>query len=51
VLASYAATAALGAAGLAMTLLSLRGAISVLGGVGASALVFGVLLKRIDMSL
>ncbi len=51
VLASYAATLLLGLAGVAMTLLSLRGALAVLGGVGAAALTIGVFLKRIDMSL
>ncbi len=51
VVASYIATAALGGAAITMTLVSLRGALIVLGSVSATALVIGVLLKRIDMSL
>jgi len=51
VLASYAATGILGAAAVAMTLLALNGALIVLGSVSVAALVVGVLLKRIDMSL
>ncbi len=51
VLASYAVTAGLGAAAITMTLVSLDGALIVLGLVSLTALVCGVLLKRIDMSL
>ena len=51
VVASYGATAALGVAAITMTLVSLSGASIVLGLVILAALVFGVLLKRIDMSL
>jgi UDP-GlcNAc:undecaprenyl-phosphate GlcNAc-1-phosphate transferase len=51
VLASYGATAALGAAAVAMTLLPERGALSLLGALVAVALLFGLLLKRIDMGL
>ncbi|NIL99638.1 MAG: undecaprenyl/decaprenyl-phosphate alpha-N-acetylglucosaminyl 1-phosphate transferase [Acidobacteria bacterium] len=51
VVASYVATAALGGAAITMTLVSLRGALIVLGAVSAAALVVGILLKRIDMSL
>jgi len=51
VVASYAVTAGLGAAAITMTLVSLDGALIVLGLVSGTALVCGVLLKRIDMSL
>jgi UDP-GlcNAc:undecaprenyl-phosphate GlcNAc-1-phosphate transferase len=51
VVASYVATAILGIAALAMTLLSLRGAAAVLAGVVLSALIFAAWLKTIDMSL
>ena len=51
VVASYVATALLGAAGVAMTLLALEGALIVLGSVSFSALIVGVLLRRIDMRL
>jgi len=51
VVVSYAATALLGAAAVAMMLSDTRGAAVVLAIVVAAALVCGVLLKRIDMSL
>ncbi len=51
VVASYGATTALGVAAIVMTLVSLNGALIVLGSVSLTALVSGVLLKRIDMSL
>lgn len=51
VVASYGATAALGVAAIMMTLVSLNGALIVLGSVSLAALVFGAFLKRIDMSL
>ena len=51
VVVSYVATALLGAAGLTMSLVSLHGALAVLGGVSVAALAFGLWLKRIDMSL
>ena len=51
VLASYGATAVLGAAALGMSLLDLQGAGFVLAGVFALALLLGLWLKRIDMSL
>jgi len=51
VVASYVATAVLGLAGVAMTLLSLDGALIVLGSVALSALILGALLRRIDMRL
>ena len=51
VIASYVATALLGIAGITMTLVSLRGAVTVLVVVSLSALIFGLLLKRIDMRL
>jgi UDP-GlcNAc:undecaprenyl-phosphate GlcNAc-1-phosphate transferase len=51
VMASYGATALLGAAAVAMTQLSARGALSVLGAVAVVALALAVWLRRIDMSL
>ncbi len=48
---SYAATALLGAAAVAMSLLTAPGALAVLGAVVASALVVAVLLRRVDMGL
>jgi UDP-GlcNAc:undecaprenyl-phosphate GlcNAc-1-phosphate transferase len=51
VLVSYAATAALGAAAVTMTLLAARGAGVVLAVVLSVALVLALLLKRIDMRL
>jgi UDP-GlcNAc:undecaprenyl-phosphate GlcNAc-1-phosphate transferase len=51
VLASYGATAFLGVAALAMSLLPLNGAAMVLGGVVLLAMVTGLWLRRIDMSL
>jgi len=51
VLAAYAASTLLGSAAIAMILLPLSGALAVLGSVVGSALVLGLLLKRIDMSL
>ena len=51
VLGSYAATAFLGGAALAMSLVSLEAAAMVLGGVVLLAVVTGILLRRIDMSL
>ena len=51
VVASSIATAVLGGAAVAMSLLDLRGAAMVLGGVVAAALLLAVLLKRINMSL
>ena len=51
VLASWAATALLGAAAVVMTQVSARGALSVLGIVAVVALALAVWLRRIDMSL
>lgn len=51
VVASYAATALLGASAVAMMLLDTRGAWIVLAGLVVAALVAALLLKRIDMSL
>ncbi len=51
VLASYVATALLGAVAVAMTLLPVRGAAVALGAVVVAALTVGLLLKRIDMGL
>jgi len=51
VLVSYAATATLGAAAVALILLSTRGASIVLAAVVVLGLFLGLLLKRIDMSL
>ena len=51
VLASYGATALLGAAAVAMTLLPLQGALGVLGGVALAGLVLAGMLRRVDMSL
>lgn len=51
VVASYAATAALGGAAVTMSMLGTVGAAWVLGAVVAAAIVAGALLKRIDMSL
>jgi UDP-GlcNAc:undecaprenyl-phosphate GlcNAc-1-phosphate transferase len=51
VLVSYAATAALGAAAVAMTLLPIAGAAVVLAGVVVVALLVALLLRRIDMGL
>jgi len=51
VIASYAATALLGGAAVAMTLLPVRGAVAVLGLVALFALLLALLLKRIDMGL
>jgi UDP-GlcNAc:undecaprenyl-phosphate GlcNAc-1-phosphate transferase len=48
---SYVATAALGAAAVALTQLSTRGASFVLAAVVVAGLLLGLLLKRIDMSL
>jgi UDP-GlcNAc:undecaprenyl-phosphate GlcNAc-1-phosphate transferase len=51
VLVSYGATALLGAAALALTLLPLEGAALVLGSVMIAALGAGIWLKRIEMTL
>lgn len=51
VVCSYVATAALGAAALALTLLPVQGALAVLGSVLLAALVVGVWLKSIEMTL
>lgn len=51
VLASYAVTALLGAAGVAVMLLDVRGALGVLGALGALGLGFAWWLKKIDMGL
>jgi len=51
VCASYAATAVLGGAALAMTLLPARGALAVLGVTLGLALALGLVLRRIDMGL
>ena len=51
VLVSYAVTASLGGAAIAMTLLPLQGALGVLGGLAVTAGVLTLLLKRIDMGL
>ena len=51
VLGSYGATAFLGGAALAMSLVPLESAAMVLGGVALLAMVTGFLLRRIDMSL
>jgi hypothetical protein len=48
---SYAAAALLGAAGVAVTLLDIRGALGVLAALGASGLGFAWWLKKIDMGL
>jgi UDP-GlcNAc:undecaprenyl-phosphate GlcNAc-1-phosphate transferase len=48
---SYAATALLGGAAVAMTVLPIEGAAAVLGAVVLLALTLGVVLKRIDMGL
>jgi len=51
VVASYGATALLGAAAVTMTQSSVRGATMVIGVVAAAGLILGLLLRRIDMSL
>ena len=51
VLASYAATALLGAAAVTMTQTSVRGATTMLALVAGAGLVLALLLRRIDMSL
>jgi UDP-GlcNAc:undecaprenyl-phosphate GlcNAc-1-phosphate transferase len=51
VVVSYGATASLGLAALAMTLLPTTGALGVLVGVLFGGVIAGLLLKRIDMSL
>jgi UDP-GlcNAc:undecaprenyl-phosphate GlcNAc-1-phosphate transferase len=51
VLVSYATTALLGAAAVALTRLPLPGAATLLGVLAATALVVGILLNRIDMRL
>jgi len=51
VVASYAVTAGLGGAAVAMTLLPMRGAALVLAATAALALGLGLVLKRIDMGL
>jgi len=51
VLLSYGVTAALGVAALGLTLLPQAGALIILGGVAFLALVAGLCLKRIEMSL
>lgn len=51
VLASYAATATLGAAGLAMSVLDRSGAGAVLGAVAIAGAVIALLLRRVDMTL
>jgi hypothetical protein len=51
VVASYAATAVLGSAALAMTAVPLLGAEWILGCLATAALLCGAWLKRIDMSL
>jgi UDP-GlcNAc:undecaprenyl-phosphate GlcNAc-1-phosphate transferase len=51
VLASYGATAALGAAAVVMTQTSVRGAATVLALVASVALILALLLRRVDMSL
>jgi len=51
VLASYGATLLLGAAAVAMTLLTINGAMIVLGAVILVALVLALALKRVDMGL
>jgi UDP-GlcNAc:undecaprenyl-phosphate GlcNAc-1-phosphate transferase len=51
VLASYATAALLGAAGVAVMLLDMRGALWVLGGLGALGFGFAWWLKKIDMGL
>jgi UDP-GlcNAc:undecaprenyl-phosphate GlcNAc-1-phosphate transferase len=51
VMASYGGTLLLGAAAIALTLLSIRGALVLLAAVLLSALVLGLALKRIDMSM
>jgi UDP-GlcNAc:undecaprenyl-phosphate GlcNAc-1-phosphate transferase len=51
VVASWVATGALGGAGVAMTLLPIRGALGVLGAVVAAGFILALMLKRIDMGL
>ncbi len=51
VLVSYAATALLGGAAVAMSLVDTQGALAILGGVLAAALALGAWLKRVDMGL
>jgi UDP-GlcNAc:undecaprenyl-phosphate GlcNAc-1-phosphate transferase len=51
VVASWVATGALGGAGVAMTLLPIRGALGVLGAVVAAGFVLALMLRRIDMGL
>jgi UDP-GlcNAc:undecaprenyl-phosphate GlcNAc-1-phosphate transferase len=51
VLLSYAVTAVLGGAAIAMSLLDTAGALAVLGGVAVTALACAFLLNRIDMKL
>lgn len=51
VIVSYGATAGLGGAAIAMTLLPLKGAAGVLGGLTVTAGILALLLRRIDMSL
>ncbi len=51
VVASYVATALLGGAAVAMTLLPQRGAIAVLGSLTVTALLLAMWLRRIDMNL
>lgn len=51
VIVSYGATAGLGGAAIAMTLLPLQGAVGVVGGLAVIAGILALLLKRIDMRL
>lgn len=51
VVASYVATATLGGAGLAMSLLDLRSASFVLAGLAIAALATAIMLRRVDMTL